>query len=146
MYLVDTNIIIGILRTKEEFINKYKSISEKSQPIYLTTLSLSEIYAGFYGQDFKKKYPKKLKLQKELFNRMVKKLELQNRILSLSVDDARILGNLFHLLRVNGKPIPIIDALIGAIAISRNLTVITSDKAHFSVIKEINKQFKVIYW
>ena len=77
---------------------------------------------------------------------MVKKLELQNRILSLSIDDARILGNLFHLLKVNGKPIPIIDALNAAIAISRNITVIASDKAHFSVIKEINKQFKVIYW
>lgn len=146
MYIVDTNIIIGILRNKEEIINKYKKISEKSQPIYLTTYSLSEIYVGFYDQDFKKKYPKKLKLQKELFNRMVKKLEYQNRILSLSVDDAKILGNLFHLLRVNGKPIPIIDALNGAIAISRNITVITSDKAHFSVIKEINKQFKVVYW
>ena len=146
MYLVDTNIIIGILRNKEEFIHKYKYISEKSQPIYLTTYSLSEIHVGFYDQDFKKNYPKKLKLQKELFNKMVKKLELQNRILSLSIDDARILGNLFHLLRVNGKPIPIIDALNGAIAISRNITVITSDKAHFSVIKEINKQFKVIYW
>jgi len=146
MYLVDTNIIIGILRHKEEFINKYKYISEKSQPIYLTTYSLSEIYVGFYDQDFNKNYPKKLKLQKALFNKMVKKLELQNRILSLSIDDARILGNLFHLLRVNGKPIPIIDALNGAIAISRNITVITSDKTHFSVIKEINKQFKVIYW
>jgi predicted nucleic acid-binding protein len=146
MYLVNTNIIIGILRNKEEFINKYKIISEKSQPIYLTTYSLSEIHVGFYNQDFKKNYPKKLKLQEELFNKMVKKLELQNRILSLSIDDARILGNLFHLLRVNGKPIPIIDALNGAIAISRNITVITSDKAHFSVIKEINKQFKVIYW
>lgn len=146
MYLVDTNIIIGILRNKEEFINKYKIISEKSQPIYLTTYSLSEIHIGFYNQDFKKMYPKKLKLQKELFYRMVKKLEHQNRILSLSVDDARILGKLFHLLRVNGKPIPIIDALNGAIAISRNITLITSDKAHFSVIKEINKQFKVIYW
>jgi len=76
---------------------------------------------------------------------MIKKLEHQNRILSLSVDDARILGNLFHLLRVNGKSIPIIDALNGAIAISRNITVITSDKAHFGVIKEVNKQFKVIY-
>ena len=146
MYLVDTNIIIGILRYKEEFINKYKYISEKSQPIYLTTYSLSEIHVGFYDQDFKKKYPKKLKLQKELFNKMVKKLELQDRILSLSDDDARILGKLFHLLKVNGRPIPIIDALNGAIAISRNITLITSDKAHFNVIKEINKQFKVKYW
>ena len=99
MYLVDTNIIIEILRSKEEFINKYKKISEKSQPIYITTYSLSEIYVGFFDQDFKKKYPKKLKLQKDLFNRMVKKLELQNRILPLSVDDARILGNLFHNIR-----------------------------------------------
>jgi len=64
MYLVDTNIINEILRNKEEFISKYKYISENSQPIYITTYSLSEIHVGFYNQDFKKKVSKKVKTSK----------------------------------------------------------------------------------
>ena len=44
MYLVDTNIIIGILRNKEEFINKYKIISEKSIP---TKDELDKVFAAY---------------------------------------------------------------------------------------------------
>jgi len=146
MHLLDTNIIIGILREKEGIIKRYKKISGKKQPIYLTTYSLSEIYLGFHDQEFKKQAAKKLKLQKELFNRMVIKLQGQNRIISLSAEDSKILGELFYLLKVKGNPIPVIDAIIGAIVISRELTVITTDKNHFNVIKRIYENFKVEYW
>ena len=146
MHLLDTNIIIGILREKENIIKRYKKISGKKQPICLTTYSLSEIYLGFHAQEFKKQAAEKLKLQKELFDRMVIKLQGQNRITSLSAEDSKILGELFHLLKVKGNPIPVIDAIIGAIAISRELTVITTDLNHFKVIKNIYENFKVEFW
>ena len=146
MLILDTNIIIGILREKENIINKYKKISGKKQPIYLTTYTLSEIYLGFHDQEFKKQAPEKLKLQKELFNRMIIKLQGQNRIISLSSEDSKILGEIFHLLKVKGNPIPVIDAIIGAIAISRELTMITTDQTHFKVINDIYNNFRVEYW
>ena len=86
MYLLDTNIVIGILKLKQEFVKKYKNISLKKQPIYLTTYSLSEIYLGFNVPEFKQNYAKKLKIQKNLFNKMVKNLESQQRIISLGID------------------------------------------------------------
>ncbi len=146
MYVLDTSIIIGILRERANIIKRYKKISGKKQPIYITTYSLSEIYLGFHDQEFKKQAVGKLKLQKELFNRMLIKLQGQNRIISLSAKDSKILGEIFHLLRVKGNPIPVIDAIIGAISISRKLTIITIDQKHFKVINNIDENFKVEFW
>ena len=146
VYLLDTNIIIGVLRKKEDILTKYQSISEKSQPIYLTTYSVSEIYLGFHNKEFKEKHGEILNLQKELFNRMLVKLDAQKRIISLSVEDAKVLGNIFHLLKVEGTPIPIIDAIIGAIGISRKFKIITTDQKHFEIIKGIKKEINLDFW
>lgn len=146
MYLLDTNIIIGILKLKQEFVKKYKLISLKSQPIYLTTYSLSEIYLGFHDPEFKQNFPKKLKIQINLFNKMVKNLEAQKRIISLGVEDAKILGKLLYSLKAKGNPIPFIDALLGAISISRKMTLITTDQAHFKALKTIENTLKVEFW
>ena len=146
MYLLDTNIIIGILREKQEILKKYKELSEKALPIYLTSYSLSEIYVGFHDQEFKKKYPKKLKIQINLFSKMVNKLQAQNRIISLSVEDSKTLGEIIHLLKVKGNPIPIIDSIIGAIAISQKLIVITTDQNHFKAIKDVKNELKIEFW
>jgi len=146
MFLLDTNIVIGILRKREEILEKYKKLSEKNQKIYLTTYSLSEIYLVFKDQDFKKKFPEKRKIQKKLFNKLVELLKSQNRIIALSIKDAKKLGDLFYILKVNGSPIPVLDAIIGAIAISRNLIVLTSDKNHFETVKQLISEFKVEFW
>ena len=77
---------------------------------------------------------------------MVKNLESQQRIISLGIEDAKILGELLYLLKVSGNPIPIIDAILGAISISRKMTLITTDKAHFKALKTIENTLKVEFW
>lgn len=146
MFLLDTNIIITILRGKQEIVKKYQSISSKNQPIYLTTYSISEIYIGFHDQEFKQKNLEKLNIQKKLFSKMVNFLDAQKRVISLNIEDAKILGGLLYELKLRGKPIPLIDAILSAIAISRDLTIITSDKNHFNVIKTIQDKLKVEFW
>ena len=146
MFLLDTNIIIAILRGKQEIVNKYQSISSKNQLIYLTTYSISEIYIGFQDQEFKQKNLEKLNIQKKLFDKMVNYLDAQKRVISLNPADAKILGELLYKLKARGKPIPLIDAILSAIAISRDFTIITSDKNHFNVIKNIQDKLKVKFW
>jgi len=146
MFLLDTNIIIGILRKREDTLKKYKNLLENDQKIYITTYSLSEIHLGFNDQDFKQKFPEKLDIQIKLFNKMVQQIHSQNRILSLSIQDAKKLGEIFYNLKTKGKPIPVIDAIIGAIALSREFTVITFDQNHFNTLKELIPGFKVEYW
>lgn len=146
MFLLDTNIIIAILRGKQEIVKKYQSISSKNQPIYLTTYSISEIYIGFQDQEFQQKSLEKLNIQKKLFDKMVNYLDAQKRVISLNLEDAKILGELLYKLKLNGKPIPLIDAILSAIAISRDFTIITSDKNHFSIVKTIQNTLKVEFW
>ena len=146
MFLLDTNIIIAILRGKQEIVKKYKSISSKNQLIHLTTYSISEIYIGFQDQEFQQKNLEKLNIQKKLFDKMVNFLDAQKRVISLNIEDAKILGGLLYELKSRGKPIPLNDAILSAIAISRDLTIITSDKNHFNVIKTIQDKLKVEFW
>lgn len=146
MFLLDTNIIIAILRGKQEIVKKYQSISSKNQPIYLSTYSIAEIYFGFQDQKFQQKNLEKLNIQKKLFNKMVNYLDAQKRVISLNSEDAKILGELLYKLKAKGNPIPLIDAILSAIAISRDLTIITSDKNHFNVIKTIQDKLKVEFW
>lgn len=134
------------MREKKDILENYTKISSRKQPIYLTTYSISEIFFGFYDKEFEKHNPEKLKLQKELFNRMIKKLIGQQRVICLSYDDSKVLGKLLQLLKVKGTPIPIMDAIIGSIAYSRNLCAITTDKSHFEVIEETLEDFEVHYW
>ena len=146
MFLLDTNIIIAILRGKQIIVNKYQSISSKNQLIYLTTYSISEIYIGFQDQEFKQKNLEKLNIQKKLFSKMVNFLDAQKRVISLNIEDAKILGGLLYELKSRGKPIPLIDAILSAIAFSRDYIIITSDKNHFNVIKTIQNKLKVEFW
>lgn len=146
MFLLDTNIIIAILRGKQEIVKKYQRISSKSQPIYLTTYTITEIYIGFEDQEYKQQNLEKLNIQKKLFDKMINFLEAQKRIISLDLEGAKILGKLLYQLKIKGNPIPFIDAIIGAIGISRNLTIITSDKNHFNAIKTVYDKLNAEFW
>lgn len=146
MSLLDTNIIIAILRGKQEIVNKYQFISSKDQLIYIATYSIAEIYIGFQDQEYKHKNLKKLSIQKTLFSKMVNYLDAQKRVISLKIEDAKILGRLLYKLKTSGKPIPLIDAILSAIGISRDLMIITSDKNHFKVLKTIQDKLKVDFW
>jgi predicted nucleic acid-binding protein len=146
MFLLDTNIIIAILRGKEDIVKKYQNISTKKLPIYLTTYSISEIYIGFEDQEYKQQNLEKINIQKKLFDKMINFLEVQKRIISLELEDAKILGKLLYHLKIQGNPIPFIDAILGAIGISRNLNIITTDQKHFKVLKTVNDKLMVDFW
>lgn len=66
--------------------------------------------------------------------------------ISLDFNDAKVFGELIHLLNHKGTPIPIMGLLIGAIAYSKNLILISSDQNHFDVLKDVKENFKVEYW
>ena len=146
MFLLDTNIIIAILRGKQEIVRKYQQIISKKQPVYLTTYTITEIYIGFADQEYKQQNLEKLNIQKKLFDKMINFLEAQKRIISLDLEAAKIMGTLLYQLKTKGNPIPFIDVIIGAIGISKKLTIITSDKTHFNSIKTINDKLNAKFW
>ena len=42
-----------------------------------------------------------------------------------------------------GKPLPAIDIIVAAMALNRNMKLVTSDDKHFAVIREIRQDFKL---
>jgi len=77
---------------------------------------------------------------------MINFLEAQKRIISLDLEAAKIIGTLLYQLKTKGNPIPFIDVIIGAIGISKELTIITSDKTHFNAIKTVNDKLNAEFW
>ncbi len=77
---------------------------------------------------------------------MINFLEAQKRIISLDLEGAKILGKFLYQLKIKGKPIPFIDAIIGAIGRSRNLTIFTYDKNHFNEIKTVQDKLNPKFW
>jgi predicted nucleic acid-binding protein len=146
MYLLDTTILIGILRGNKDFLKKYSKICARNQTSYLTFYSIAEIYIGFFELILRNKASSRLKIQQDLFERIILQLKTQERILSLEIDAAKKMGELISRLKFNGTPIPLIDALICAISLSKDLTVITSDKRHFKTVKEVISEFQVEFW
>jgi predicted nucleic acid-binding protein len=62
------------------------------------------------------------------------------------LEGAKILGKLPYQLKIKGSPIPFIDTIIGAIGISRHLTIITPDKNHFNAIKTVYDKLDAEFW
>lgn len=77
---------------------------------------------------------------------MVVQLKRQERIIALGIKEAKVFGELIHLLKVNGTPVPIMDALIGSIGISKGFIVIITDHTHFETIKSVQDKLRVQFW
>ena len=69
-----------------------------------------------------------------------KSLEMVLTVIYPSKQDYNLAVKLSKDLLKKGKPIPGIDLIIAAVAMNRNLTLITSDK-HFEVIRDIRSDF-----
>ncbi|MHA1680287.1 MAG: type II toxin-antitoxin system VapC family toxin [Promethearchaeota archaeon] len=139
--LFDTNVVIGILRELPDYIDKYKLLTTKFKSKGLTVYTLSELYEGLEKTKGKRK-----ELQRKLLDLMIEDFKEIAGIFSLTPSQARLHAKLKVNLHAKGNPIPVIDLLIGTIAIDKDLTLITEDKKHFMKLEEIEPTFKVIYW
>ncbi|MHA1492131.1 MAG: type II toxin-antitoxin system VapC family toxin [Promethearchaeota archaeon] len=116
IYLLDTNILIGILREHEFIVLKYKHITKKQQDKGIASYTIAELYEGVNKMESLKKMEAQLKILEILLN----DFEKRNRIFSLTRKEAVKYAELKIALEKNGTPIPIIDLLIGTIVIVNN--------------------------
>ncbi len=140
--LLDTNILIGILREHKPIVLKYNQLTKKQQDKGITSYTIAELYEGVNRVESLKKMEAQLKLLEIILN----DFERRNRIFSLSRKEAEKYAELKIALEKNGTPIPIMDLLIGTIAIVNNYKFITSDKKHFKNLKDIIPKFNIEYW
>lgn len=125
MKCLDTDLLIAILRGKEEAYKKVTKIDEESRGA-TTAINAFEIFFGAY----------KSAMKSENVKEAVKLLE-RLELIPFDLASSRKAGELTAELREKGKPIDYRDAMIAGIAIENDLTLVTRNKSHFSRIKNL---------
>ena len=123
-YLVDTDIVVGWLKGRQEEIVLLRNFSQERLAISL--ISYGEVFDGiYYGRD-----PDANEKSFRQFLRWVDVLPLNRRIMRRF---ARIRGQL----RREGQLIGDSDLLIGATAIIHDLTLVTHNVRHFNRLSNL---------
>lgn len=114
MYLLDTDVIIWILRSKQDIIEKISQIKEQS-PVCISVMSIAEIYKNIF--------PTELVATEEFLN--------QHIIYNINSKVAKIAGLYWQQYNKQLKGLSISDCLIAGTANINDLTVVTLNKKHF---------------
>ena len=125
-YLLDTNII-------SEFISKIPNqkvidyiLSLNEHDLYLSVITIGEIKTGIEKLDNGSKKNKLLYwLENDLLNRF------QNRIVDIDTEVMLQWGTINKRLKQLGKPLPIMDSLIGATSEVKDFILITRNEKDF---------------
>ena len=120
-FILDSNIVIDILRNNEETIQKVSQLKS----IYIPVIVLGELYYGAFKSD-----PTSMKTQE------IEELEKRVHLLDITEKTAKIYGEIKNELRQKGRPIPENDIWIAAIAKETKLPIFTRDK-HFREVAGI---------
>ncbi len=100
--------------------------SQAEESLYLSILTIGEIEKGIARLSNSKKKNDLLKWLQSLIYRF------DNRILPIDLEIIRCWGNLVGTLEKKGRVLPIMDSLIAATAIDKNLIIVTRNVKDFA--------------
>lgn len=125
-YLLDTNIISEFISKtpNQNVINHILTLDEND--LYLSVITIGEIKTGIENLD---NGSKKEKLLHWLENDLL--LRFQNRIVDIDTNIILQWGVINNKLKKLGKPLPIMDSLIGATSEVKDLILITRNEKDF---------------
>ncbi|MEO0852442.1 MAG: type II toxin-antitoxin system VapC family toxin [Cyanobacteria bacterium J06648_11] len=123
MYLLDTNICVALLKQESNAIAKFNRTFPQC---YIPTLVLAELYQGAY-------------CSKRVEDNLNDLTELSTLLAIEPFDRAAALefGKIQSELRQMGKPTGVVDALIAAVARSRQDVLVTDNLRHFVNIADL---------
>lgn len=110
-YLLDTNIAIAILSNEDSAIDFIKKSSQDQMPIYFSTITECEVYAG-------------LKFSEHL---QAGKLFTPKRCIDVNSDIAKLAGTIRKDQKLKGRKLKTPDALIIATAMVNQLILVSRD-------------------
>lgn len=126
--LLDTNIVIFILRGNEKLRMELEQAIFEGRNVCISTITYYEAKRKILLLDKPDK-------QMRAFEEFIKIIKL----LSFTQQTADIASKIFAELKNGGNPISSCDVLIGATAIEGNLPIVAEDK-HFSHISDIKRE------
>ena len=118
--ILDTNVLIDIMRNNKEAVSKAKKIADKEEPLFITTITVFELWQGF-NPEKKQKYEE------------LKELISSFGLFLLDIESAEISGKARKELSSKGLIVSPEDCMIAGIAIKNNQVLLTKDR-HFSRI------------
>ncbi|SFP17029.1 type II toxin-antitoxin system VapC family toxin [Hydrogenimonas thermophila] len=125
-YLLDTNIISELIskNPNKKVIDFILSLNEEK--LYLSVITIGEIKSGIEKLDDGRKKEKLLHwLENDLLVRF------HNRIIDIDIEVMLQWGVTNTQLKKLGKPLPIMDSIIGSIAQAKNLILLTRNENDF---------------
>src|SRR3989344_7966416 len=123
MYCVDTNIAIDIFRGDEGLRLKISKLINEGKQIFLSSVSLCELFKGAYIIQSEKKRDNELMI--------IRQFKENLGILDLDEKSSEEFGKIYIYLNKKGKIIPEPDIMIMAISKANQMILVTRDKKHF---------------
>lgn len=126
MVLLDTDVLIGLLRNNEDAVKKISKLLEKHIILFTTTINTAELY---FGAHLSKRSQENLKA--------VDKLVKTIKIIPFEFIHSKIYGDIRSNLQKKGEMINELDIFIATIAIEKGLPIITRNTGHFERISKL---------
>ena len=123
MKCLDTDLLIAILRGKEEARNEVAEIDEEAKGA-TTAINAFEVFLGAHKSARKNE---NIKEALKLFKRL--------EVFPLDFSSSRRAGEISAKLATKGETIDYRDAMIAGIALENDLTLVTRNESHFTRIK-----------
>jgi tRNA(fMet)-specific endonuclease VapC len=121
--VIDTDILIDLLRNVKKVVDFLTEIEERGNLLSTTVINAFELYLGAHKSMEREQ---NLFATRKLLNRLI--------LLPLELGSAETAGRIYAELETKGQPIGLRDALIGAITLTRGYTVVTRNVEHFQKI------------
>ncbi|MFO7623232.1 MAG: type II toxin-antitoxin system VapC family toxin [Anaerolineales bacterium] len=126
-YILDTNVISELVAAKPntKVIDWIQSID--SEQVFLSVITVGELKKGIEKlPDSKRKERLNRWLQEDLLVRF------EGHLLNIDTGTMLVWGKLIARLEARGRPMPAIDALLAAIALEKQYTLVTRNSADFA--------------
>lgn len=123
MYLIDSDVLIHFLKGEPDAVKTIKKLQK--QPLYVSIISVGEIWEGLLETKNKKKLAS--------FNELLKTLTVVN--IDLTV--IKKFASVRKLLRKKGMLINNFDLLIASTCLAHDLSLVTKNTSHFTRIPDL---------
>lgn len=119
-YLLDTTALINIFRADEKTVSLLEKLHEDA-PLAVCPVNIAEIYAGIRPRE------------KKTVEEFLRTLEYYE----ISYEAAKLAGSYKLQYAQKGITLALDDMLIAATVVENNLTLVTNNKKHYPMVKNI---------
>ncbi|MGH7410097.1 MAG: PIN domain-containing protein [Candidatus Methylomirabilis sp.] len=128
MYLLDTNILSRLVRKPPDPHLLEKLRQHASDRLFTSCICVMELRHGAVRR----------RNHGNLWRRIEREILQRVEVLGIGTEEALVAGDVLAHLWSVGRTIDVEDVLIGATALSRGLTVVTNNVAHFGRIPDLS--------